>query len=292
MYVAELVLEGTHYYCSRLLARAQHEWLLRLVRGGGLRSLLDAAEKAYKLLDLREELRGLGDIRVSSAKDLFARICIEDDDVRRLVASVASAVGYSNIVQFLADRHTLLILYGAAVGCHEPSVYCVLEPRFEVENHDLSKELEGKSLLPYRLFDLLVVEGNRLRLIEVKYILSREKNPRGTVPGGTMLAHLASFVEKLVSTAQLLHEPLRTAGYTVEYHFVAILGPGREIKKSVWKHIEKITGALESLIEAPVEPHNTLYIDIAREVQNANPTPPYAYRAKTKQTDQKRDTKR
>ena len=278
MYAAELVFSNTHYHCSQLLVRTQHEWLLRLVRDSRLRPLLEGANTVYKMLDLSEDVRGLGDIHINSLDDLLTHMHVRDSTVMHLVSSAALAVGYPNIVQFLANRHAILILYGAAMGCHEPNVYCILEPRFEVRDHERNRELEKERLLPYRLFDLLVVEDDKIHLIEVKYLLSYEKNPRRRIPGGTMLAHLASFIEKLVSTAQLLHEPLSQASYTVKYHFAVIPGPGREIEERIWRHIERIVNALESLIGAPVEPRNAPYHDVAERTRNTNPTPPYSHK--------------
>ena len=81
------------------------------------------------------------------------------DAPRELLDAIVDSLGYANTIQFLANRHTLHLLYGAYAGCHEQGTNCILEPRFELENHDKSKELEAKSLLPYRLFDLLVARG-------------------------------------------------------------------------------------------------------------------------------------
>ena len=280
MYTAELLLSNTHYHCSRLLARSQHVWLLRLLERDRLGYLLRSAAEAYRLLDLREELRALGNIRVKSINDFLSAVQAErlGPQLSTILRVVAEGLGYYNAVQFLADKHALLFLYGAYAGCHTRERVCVLEPRFEVEDHELNHRLERRRLLPYRLFDLLIAENHTLKLIELKYILSSEKNPRGNVPGGTLLAHIASFAEKLVSTLQLLDKPLQEAGYRTEYHFVLVLGPGRHVGNELWRHVEKLGELLEALSGTVIELHNTRYTDIASRAETTDPKTEWFWR--------------
>ena len=281
MYTAELLLSNTHYHCSRLLARSQHVWLLRLLKDDGLCYLQRSAMEAYRLLDLREELRALGNVRLRSVDDFLGAVRAERLGPRlsAVLRVVVESLGYYNAVQFLANKHALLFLYGAYAGCHARNRICVLEPRFEVEDHELNHTLERQRLLPYRLFDLLIAEDHALKLIELKYVLSSEKNQQRNVPGGTLLAHIASFAEKLVSTLQLLDKPLREAGYRVEYHFVLVPGPGRQVDSGgIWRHVERLGELLEALSGATIAMHNTYYLDIASIAGATDPRPKWTWR--------------
>ena len=250
MYSLELLFSRTHYFCSSLLARFKHYWLSRVIQKDFLEELAITSKKNLVLHELRYRLHPGTDIEIRSINDIYNLLGVNNirEPTRTLINKYISLVGRSNIVQSLIARHPLLLLYSIAVGCLQEAKSCVIEPSMQVKDHERNRWLEKERLLPYRLFDLLVAEGDYLELVEMKY----SRHGKKELPQGTLLAYLASFLEKLASTETLIGNVLRAGGYERNYKLVIIVAPGTRIADSLRKHLAVIMRSVEALIGASI----------------------------------------
>lgn len=260
MYSIETLFSRTHYHCSNILARFKHVWLMRVLEKSFLQDLVTVSKKTILLHELRYTLKPGMDIEVQSIDDVHRLLGIGgvDEPTRKLIKRYISLVGRSNIVQSLSARHPLLLLYSITEGCLYKNRKCVIEPSIQVSDHEKNRELERRRLLPYRLFDLLVAKDQELGFIEVKYSRYGKKQ----IPHGTILAYLASFLEKLVSTETLIGDTLRRGGYKHSYRLVVIVAPGTLVDNSVRRHVETITRSISTLAGVDVKASILAYKDI------------------------------
>ncbi len=271
MYSLELLFSRTHYFCSSLLARFKHYWLSRVIQKDFLRELATTSEKDLVLHELRYRLYPGTNIEIRNINDIYNLLGVNDigEPTRTLIDKYISLIGRSNIVQSLIARHPLLLLYSIAAGCLQEGKNCVIEPSMQVENHEKNRWLEKERLLPYRLFDLLVAEDDYLELIEMKY----SRHGKKKLPQGTLLAYLASFLEKLASTETLIGGVLRAGGYEYSYRLVIVIAPGTEVADSLRKHLNVITRSVEALarvsIAATILKYNEVVDGALKELQKS-----------------------
>ena len=269
MYVLELVLGRTHYHCSKILIRFRHRWLERALRPELVRELLESAIRSSRIVEMQRGLRPGEDIELRSPRDVeenLARFNLDKNE-KALLTKYFKAVGWYNALQSVISNHILTIVYGASVGCLKEDVLCVVEPRIEVSDHRTSVELERKGMLPYRLFDLAVVEHSIIKFVELKY----SKPDRASLPGGTVLAYLASFMEKVASTHIHIGEALREAGYSYSYELVVITSPHVIVHESIMSHLDRIAESLTELLGTSITIRVTSYNALVAHVDPSKP---------------------
>jgi hypothetical protein len=277
MYGAELRLKDALYHNARLLVRSRYLWLVNAVAEKPFLELLVSTSKLHpELHELRYKLPPGADLRVGSLDDVYAILQLSESDnaIKLFLEQYAEKIGVSNIIQSLANMHPLLMLHSLAQGCPSPDTVCILEPSIEVDSHETLAQLRKKRLLPYRLFDLLLAQPQtrHLYFIELKY----SKSGKRSLPAGTLLAYIASFLEKLVSTEQLIGSTLKRSGYSHHYSLIVILQSGQTVDESVRKHAERIAENISALTSTAVRIEFARYTEIVnkaqRELKKSNET--------------------
>ena len=114
-----------------------------------------------------------------------------------------------------------------------------------------------------------MAEDDYLELIEMKY----SRHGKKKLPQGTLLAYLASFLEKLASTETLIGGVLRAGGYEYSYRLVIVIAPGTEVADSLRKHLNVITRSVEALarvsIAATILKYNEVVDGALKELQKS-----------------------
>jgi len=168
-----------------------------------------------------------------------------DNIVNSFVNSNLWKVAYDiferDVVSVLSQRFLILLLYSLHLRCHDSeNILCVTEPVFVPSTH--SSDIS--SIRPFRRFDLGIVDlDNRtIRLIELKTTRTGSE--------GSILAQLASFIEKLVDHYVKIHRVL-ISRFKIEYELV-YLSPSTSLPKVFENAVDRILNKLGEVVQSRI----------------------------------------
>lgn len=182
-----------------------------------------------------------------------------DNIVNSFVTSNLWKISYDiferDVISALSQGFLILLLYSLYLGCHDSeNILCVTEPVFVPSTH--SSDIS--SIRPFRRFDLGIVDldNGTIRLIELKSTRTGSE--------GSILAHLASFIEKLVDHYTKIHRAL-ISRFKIEYELV-YLSPDISVPEVIKNAVVKILNTLGEVIQSRIHSKFVNIISLAESL--------------------------